>query len=57
MTQKLPTSNDNVKAASTDDLLHLIAVMVGKAEREPQTADVAIAHAQRAFDVLVERIG
>lgn len=40
----------------TDDLLHLMAVMVNKAIREPDTASLATAHAQRIFDKIVERI-
>jgi len=40
----------------TEDLLHMVAVMVRKAEREPKTADTALSHAKRAFDRLVERL-
>jgi len=53
---KLPATDGPVNTASTDDLLHLVEVMVGKAEREPETADLAISHVKRAFDKIVERM-
>lgn len=56
MTAKLPTSNDNVNPVSTDDLLHLMTVMVRKAEREPETAAHSLEHARRTFDRIVERV-
>lgn len=54
--RKLPATDHAVKTASTDDLLHLVAVMVKKAEREPETADLSLQHAKRAFDVIAERL-
>lgn len=40
---------------STDDLLHFVATMVRKAEREPETAAQSLDHARRAFERIVER--
>lgn len=41
---------------STDDLLHYMATMIHKAEREPETAKKSLTHAARAFERIVERI-
>ncbi len=41
---------------STDDLLHLLTVLVRKAEESPETADQAIIRAMRVFDRIVERM-
>lgn len=54
--RELSATGEPVNTASTDDLLHLVEVMVGKAEREPETADLAISHVKRAFDKIVERM-
>lgn len=45
-----------INPVSTDDLLHFMATMVRKAEREPATAAKSIEHAQRALDRLSERL-
>lgn len=54
--RKIHTPARSNKPTHTDDLLHMVAVMVRKAEREPETADKSLAHAQRAFDVIIERM-
>jgi hypothetical protein len=54
--RKLYTPTKPINPVSTDDLLHLLTVMVRKAEREPATASKSLQHARRAFDVIVERV-
>lgn len=44
-----------INPVTTDDLLHFMATMVRKAEREPETAAQSLDHARRAFDRIVER--